>query len=555
MNYKMLVVSIPLLLLTVVSASSAIEVNPENIDEIVFGSKTVSVEIFNDKNVTLSIYITTNIPEYVTINPTELEIDANSTETVTLTLHAGDYSGRITYHYEYTIDNSTTTGDIEQNVTVQYGKITISPAKIDVDVIEGEDYETHVTVTNFLDYNIRVSIDYSGVVKDASDDDFVLFPDTSKTLKITLEGKSGTGEIEYTFLMEGATHKEVQNVTVNAYKPEEIEEYERIVNEVYLPDEIIVSVGGGKVGEPLTVTVKGKVNGSEIVLKNVPVKFGDMVKFTDSSGKVTFTPTSAGTYTITVLDRFGNTKVEKSLTITKSEYKFTISDKNVGERITIELPEEGTVKIFKNGELQTTLTGDKVEYSPSDVGVYKIEYDSNSYYGSTTFKVKGKVSVRISNQGGANAQNVVYAGDTVTFKFEYDNGKSVNNLDVIVAMPATAFGFDRNTAMMMALADPTKFTPPFNINTQSKVTGGVLMVSIPEEADGVLILKVPDNDLISGGTYTFKIEERPFDYVPYIIGAVIIGGVGGFGIVLAKNVGGVRDRLGSLRTRGGEPPV
>ena len=344
---------------------------------------------------------------------------------------------------------------------------------------------------------------------------------------------------------------------MDAYKPLELEEYEKLISEVYLPDEITVSIQNVKVGEPLTITVKGKVNGNEVTLKNVPVMFGDVVKFTDSSGKVTFTPNKAGTYTITVLDRFGNKKIEKTVKITRNEYNLIVGDKKIGEKITINLPDNGTVKVFKDGQLVTTLTGKTVEYTPNEVGVYKLEYDSNSYYGSTTFKVRGKVNVRLLNseQSSNTLQNVVYAGDTVTFKFEYDNGKNVDDLNVIVALPATAFGFDKNMAMMMALADPSKFTPPFNINTESKVTNGMLTVAIPEDTEGILILKVPDTDLIEGGTYTFKIENRPFDYTPYIISAVFVVGFGGFAVVVVKNVGGIRDRISSIRTRGGEPPI
>jgi len=129
MNRKILVLAIQctILLVTAVSICSAIQLNPSSIEETVFASKTVSVKISNDKNVSVDIHITTNIPEYVTIKPAELTIEPDSEEVVTLTLHAGDYTGKVTYHYEYTINNSTTTGEIIQNITVHYGKITISP--------------------------------------------------------------------------------------------------------------------------------------------------------------------------------------------------------------------------------------------------------------------------------------------------------------------------------------------------------------------------------------------------------------------------------------------
>ncbi|MHC1625063.1 MAG: hypothetical protein ACXQS2_03615, partial [Methermicoccaceae archaeon] len=347
---------------------------------------------------------------------------------------------------------------------------------------------------------------------------------------------------------------ETQRVDVEAYKPEEMEEYERIVNEIYLPDKIIINVENVKVGEPMTITVKGKINGSEVALKNVPVMFNDIVKFTDTNGKVSFTPDEAGSYTICVLDRFGNKKAEKVVVVSRSEYQLDVGDMEVGERLSLTLPENGTVMIYRDGELVKKFTGDKVEFTPSDIGVYKIVYDSNSYYGSKTFKVKGSVIVRLKNdlQG---TQSVVYAGETTTFSVEYENGRGVSDLNVIVALPATAFGFDKNTAMMMALADPSKFTPPFNINTQARVTNGVLTVSIPEDTEGILVIKVEDSDLIKGGTYTFKIEKKPVNYTSYILSAIALVGVGSFAVVIGKNVGGVRDRLSSLRTRGGEPPL
>lgn len=554
-----------LVLLLILPAASALNINPSIIEEELRDGeqKTLTVRVTNPLNSSISVSITksSNIHSYVTVNPESFSLDAFSFKDVSIILSSGTYSGKL----YYTWSNSTHSGTVEQSisVTTKYEKIRIYPKRIDVDVPENETLTLYIAVVNPSSKTVSIDIDYSRPVRDISDTHFTLEPYESKVLEVEVSG-SGRGEIRYS--ADGYTIE--QEVKVESYKPRSViyaeerlkqieSEKNELLSKLYLP-EVKIEVGEKHVGKPMEVKVLGRVNNNWVGMEKVLVGFEDNIKFTDSSGVVYFTPSEAGLSKVTVYDREGNVKKEILVNISKAEYRIPISGISVGENFKVELPEPGTISIYREGVKVETIDVEKeFEYAFDRPGRYTLQYDSKSYTGETKVDITGDILISATVNGQeVKPGDTVYGGDTVVFTFTYPNGVPAKDVEVEIGLPATAYGLTKEMAVFLALLGSDVFSPPYNIVSRKEVDGSLTLI-IPEKAEGVLTVGVEEELYSGGSSFVINVKPKP----PNILAPFIF--VCALGLLLSaiaykKDIWGfnvrIKNFVGRWRVGKHEPP-
>lgn len=500
------------MLLLLIAPSMAIVVSPEKIETIIANETIVNVKIENDENESVYVNIRSN-SEFV--NPSNSLIGLSKNESINITLRI------IPANIDTIVVYSTNSSSIVQNVSIRDSKtytMIISPKEIEIPTTTNTT-EVKVEIYNPTDVEGRVTVLTPLNVTERS-----LVLDPKERNEITITAPVGTYDVVYHYSFK------VFNNSINGtivqklrvVKDKRILDLESEVNKLtellYLPDNIVVVVPDRLiVGEVQSIVVK---SGNK-PLSGVPIQIGEEVKFTDSSGLVVIKPTSVGPLKISVLDRLGNIKTQKIVFVEKGEFKFSIPDVRVGKPITVDFPEAGVVSVYLDGRLLFTTTTNEThfDYVPDYPGEYTIKYNSTSYSGETSFVVNS--GVEISALVNGKPATLAKPGDTIEFRFTYENGVPVKSGTAIVSVPMTLFGYDKKDAILFAFAGGPSFEPPYNYKIKMKITGGKITLDIPESAVGGII-KV---ELEGGDSQTIiKIEENPsfIDAYGGILAALII---------------------------------
>jgi len=560
MNLVRIGLMLSLLFILAVPASADIVVDPASIEEVIATDTTKSITIKNtfSQQVDLTISSSSNIADYITISPSTLTIPASSEKTISLTLKPGSYSGKVYYSWKYTLDNVTHSGVAEQSISISPSSIIVYPKEVKASVFKGE-YDTYpVTLINPSSISVDVEIDYSGVVDDISDDDFTLKPYSAKIVEIEFK-EAGEGKLTYKFYFPGETKTLEQKVTVKVKTIKEFEELKGRVKELetqlYIP-EVKVSVENVKVGSPMKVTVQGKVNNKWVPVEKVPVGFNGLIKFTDSSGIVYFTPDKAGFFTLTVYDRLGNVKVERTVEVSKSEIKLKLRDATVGETVTIELPEEGEVTVYRDGVKVGEYTGEKIALPVELPGEYRVVFTSPSYDGEGEFWATSKITIAASVNGKTiGIGEKIKPGSTLELSVTYENGAAADDVPVYISnLPI--YGMDDERSMfgfmltMMTMRDGG-FTPFY---LETKAINGKVMVRIPDDLQGMLMINAEGDDVFTeSASYMLRVEPEPLSSI--VIAAIVAIVASAFLTAAYKlNFKGFATKIKRLRGVRGEPP-
>jgi len=418
-----------LVLVMMVSVASAeVVVTPSTIDKILTSQTTVSVQIKNTYNDTITVKIYSG-DDNVVPSTTSLTLSPNQTRTISLTLKPANVKTKVLYVHDY--------GVTTQTVTIENGNdfsIVVSPTYIDFKTV-GNETSLDAVVYNPTNKEVTVKV-YSEL--DIYPEQFKVYPKEER--HVTINAKLGYYKITYHYNFGFKSGNVTQ--TVRIVKDESLkdqieqmsEEIKKLKLNLYLPDELKVDTPSeAKVGKPLKIEVYGRIDNSWKPLEKGPVGFGDEIKFTDSQGAVTFTPNKAGDFRVVVFDRFGNVKIEKIVTVKKSWYNITVSNAEVGKKVVVNLPESGRVivycdleKVYEGKTENKTFT-----YVPNKPGLYKIEFHGSNYDGAGTFTVKGHVNIYAYVNGKQiQVGQKIEPGSTVVIKFEYDNGMPVKGCDV-----------------------------------------------------------------------------------------------------------------------------
>ena len=509
---------VALLLLSIVSLSQALTVEPSAIDEVLDSQKTVSVRITNDLNETLTVSIYSASDNVVPSTHT-VTLSPYGSANISLTLHPSRTDSAVVY-----VAGSE---KAVQNVKIRKPEdyyIVVSPSRIEA-YTAGNKTMLKAEVYNPTDRVVSVEI-ITGLY--ISDDSFDLDPKERRMVSI----EASVGEHQLTYSYDFGFKSGSVTQTIKVLKDESITQLENKIKDLesklYLPDNVRINVPHSvKIGEELVV----KVTSGGKALANVPVEFCDDIKFTDGSGTVVFTPDKVGVVAVSVLDRLGNIKVKEFVKVRKGKYNFSIGNAVVGKKIVLEFPEPGTVKIYRDLDLikDIKLANTTFVFVPNDPGYYKIVYSSKSYEGATTFTVKGTVEIAVYVNGKKiNNLQKITPGSTVVFKFRYNNGKPVKSGYAYVSLPLNMFGYSKRDAMLLAMTGSEKFTPPYNYRAKMRITNGQIALDIPDDAgEGTIIVEFAGDDLVESSSVTVSIApSKPFyenSWVPYtLIGAAIL---------------------------------
>jgi len=518
-----------LVLMTAIPVSAEVSINPPTITKTISGTTNILVRITNTYNTDVNIMIERSSAIDVSVSPTSFTVPSNSHSDVTVTLTPGSYSGSLYYHWSYTLNNTTRSGVIEQPVSVTLRYIIISPKEVSVRIPYNESASAYVTLVNPSDKSVEVYVRGEPPVESISDHHFNLNPYSSKTITLRIS-RAGEGKVFYEVHYVGATRTIEQDVSAIVYKPEYIRSLENKIknlngelvslnNKVKLPDKIKIKVNNAFVGKTMEIRVTGLIDNKWCDLEKVPVGFEDVIRFTDSAGKVYFSPTKAGLSKLDVYDRFGNIKKERIVNVSKTNITLPTKEVKPGQKIEYNLPENGTLIVYMNGEeIKSSSTGNFTLDGP---GKYTVKYNSKSYNGVGTIIVTGKITVSATVNGiELKPGEPVHPGDVIQLGFTYENGMPAKDVDVKIGIPATAFGFSKDTAVLVAMLSD-KFEPPFNLVTTKTVDDSTTIV-VPEGAEGMITVKAMDTGYASGGELMINVKPVPPNYAMYVIAGLCI---------------------------------
>jgi len=550
-------------------ALADVTINPPSISEQISQEKTIVVRIQNTFSYNVSVVISkTDIN--VDINLTSLNITPNSYKDISVKLYPDTYSGKIYYSWSYTANNTTYSGVVEQpvSVSVSYEDVVVYPEDLDVDVPINEERLFYVIVTNPSKVDVEVKINYTGeVIKDVHPLHFTLDAGESREVDIRVaglsSGASATGRITYRFEYPLETKTFEQTVHVSTYKPEYVrelenlrEKYNQLQTSVELPDRIKVEWENPIAGQRMKVKVSGYIDNSWRPLERVPVALEDQLKFTDSSGVAHFVPQSAGIHTIRVYDRFGNVKYERTVNVTKHRIDLHVGEVQVGQLVPLDLPEPGTLEIYKDDVLVKELSVDEnCNFTVDKPGIYRLKFSSPSYEGSCKFIATGKIMITATaNNQQIQPGSTVKPGTPIQFGFTYQNGMPAE-VDVeytLIPESQNEDNFFRFIMMQWFLSQTGSdcVTPYY-----AKKTAVSSLTLIPPDEKGVMTIKVEGDAYTDPATFTLYVEPGfapPYPLIALALSATLLTGI----FAYKNNIKGFRDRILRVvpKKRGDEPP-
>jgi len=532
-------------------ASAELVVTPSEVEKIISSQTSVSVQIKNTYNDTITVKIYSG-DENVVPSTNSLTLSPNQTKTITLTLKPSNIKTTVVYVHDY--------GIATQSVTIKNANdytIIVSPIDVDVETVGNETY-IDVAVYNPTDKEVEITVESE---LDVYPDEFDVDPKEER--HITIEAKLGNYEVKYNYDFGFKSGSVTQTIKVT--RDEDVEkQIEEMSNEIknlklnlYLPDEVKVEVPNEvKVGKTFEAKVLGKIDNTWKPIERVPVGFEGVVKFTDSHGVVSFKPSEAGESKIVVFDRFGNVKVEKVVNVKKSWVNITVSNAEVGKKVVVNLPEPGKVIIYCDLEkvYERKIENSTLTYIPDKPGLYKIEFHGSNYEGAGTFTVKGHVNIYAYVNGKQiQVGQKIEPGSTVVIKFEYDNGMPVKDGYAYVDLPLTMYYPKEKAEEIFAtglMFSEGKAVPPCNIRMKMPINNGKITILIPKKANGGIInIEFKGDELASGSSIMLAIAEKPPAYemaIPVLVAMALIG----FTAVMYKgNYFGFATKLTALKNR------
>ncbi|MCF6207523.1 MAG: motile sperm domain-containing protein, partial [Sulfurovum sp.] len=528
--------------------TTAIVVTPKQIAKVRTSEVTVYSKMKNDGNATVNVTVTSTDPINISVRLTHLTLKPNETVTIPITLRPVSVQGAIVY--------STDGKVIVQKVKIENGNlftIVVYPKIADI-TVTGNNTTVKTLVFNPTDRSVRVRVSGAQYINPSG---FTLKPREEKT--VTLKLVLGSHIIRYDYDFGFKKGEILQTITVKKVKVENVEklkrEIEKLRSEINLPDRIRVSVEGGRVGKPVRVTVQGFENGRWVTLDRVLVSFDGVTKFTDSQGCVYFTPHRSGLIEVKVYDRFGNVKAVKYVNVSKCRVGLDLPDTTVGHSITITLPEKGNITVYKDGAKVFSGRGNRTfTFTPKEPGRYVVKFSTPSYYGAGSFVAKAFVVITAEVNGKTVPNGgVIPAGSVVTLKFEYNDGKPVKSAVVTVGIPINFFTSSGQKIVFIPAGGG--FLPPFNIKMTETVTNGVLTLTVPKGASGVITVSFPSGDYVTGSTAVFRVKSEAI-IPPYIYAVPIAVAIGVVLVVMyLRNVWGFADKLKSLKRLKNEEDV
>ena len=559
-----------LVLLTVLSlpalVAADVVVDPSSIDKTIEKETVVNVTVRNTYDVDVSVTVSSSTDK-ITISPTTLSVPHNSERKVTLSLAAATYDGKVYYSWSYVASNVTHTGVVEQpiHIRLQYANVTVQPKVLKVSIPENESIEVPVAIINPSSTDVTIDVTWTGCVQDISDDYFTIQAHSSKVIFVELEGRLGdkNGEIRYKVHYPSYTSTVKQEVRVHGYRPSYVsqmeEELRNLQSMLYLPDRIKVEKGEARVNQPFEVKVLGWDNGRSrwVPIDRVIVGFEDTIKFTDSSGRVIFTPEKSGLIPLRVYDKLGNVKYEEIVNVSKSTCRLKLHDIEIGKPLHLELPEEGRVVVYSDDGMRIgDYYGKSINITVDAPGKYRVEYTSPSYEGSGVFFATAKLTITASVNGVALQPGAkVKPGDTIQFLIQYENGKLAKDCTVYISIPATAYGLDERMAMFMAMMNPDYFTPPFNIKSEQHLSEGRLTLIVPDytsDKSGVITVSVEGNEFVDGAQMSLTVEpnvplyaQRPVQAAGFAASVSLLA----FVVAYRRDYFDIREKLAAIKSR------
>ena len=560
------------LILTVALATPAladVTVSPPSISKQISQEETITVRVQNTFNYNVSVTISKTADIDVDVNPTSLNIPPNSHKNVSVKLHLGSYSGKIYYSWSYVANNTTYSGVVEQpvSVSVSYEDVVVYPEDLDVETPVGEERVCYVLVSNPSNADVEVRIEYTGaVIRDVYPLHFTLDAGESRAVDVKLASSNtgaSTGKITYRFEYPSETKTFEQTVHVRAYKPEYVQEledlkekYSQLQTSIELPDRIKVEWENPIAGQQMKVKVSGLISNSWQPLERVPVALDDQLKFTDSSGVAHFVPQTAGIHTIRVYDRFGNVKYERTVNVTKHRINLHVGEVQVGQLVPLDLPEPGTLEIYRDDVLVKELSVDEnCNFTVDKPGIYRLKFSSASYEGSCKFIATGKIMITATaNNQQIRPGSTVKPGTPIQFGFTYQNGMPAE-VDVeytLIPESQNEDNFFRFIMMQWFLSQTGSdcVTPYY-----AKRTAVSTFTLVPPDAKGVMTIKVEGDAYTDPATFTLYVEPGfapPYPLIALALSAALFAGI----FAYKNNIKGFRDRILRIvpKKRGDEPP-
>jgi len=257
-----------LLLVLLVVPASALSVTPQSIDEVLSAQKVITVTVHNDLNRSITVDVISG-SEYVVPSTSKVTIAANGSATIRLTLKPANVETTVLY-----VNGSST---FKQSVRIRNANdyfVVVSP--IDVTLYTaGNETRFETEVFNPMDEKVTIDVVTS---LDVDDDHFVLDPKERRAVTIT--APIGTHEItyRYSFGFRNGTIKQTVEVRKDTTAQQLESRISELESQLYLPSSVTLDVPSQlRVG----VEAQIKVTSGGKPLENVPVKIGDVVKFTD----------------------------------------------------------------------------------------------------------------------------------------------------------------------------------------------------------------------------------------------------------------------------------
>lgn len=523
-------------LLAVVNVASAYEVRiyevngtiktyAEDINETFYDSGTVRVKVLNELNETVKVYVDS---KDVQVSDDFFDLSKDESKTIEFTFE-DDFEGVFKYTFKVGGDKYYA----EQFVTVEVVTTGIDfPKSLNFTVEQYKIAKKVVTFRNVGEATAEVELDYvqTESLISITPSKFSLDPGDIVNVVYTVYGKNGTGYVTVNYRIGDKEGAYVQIVNVKTTPIAEIQEAIKEASKAKEELEALKLEGNVKINVPEearvgdTVNVRATVDGKPVKIAILLVKYGDYSEaYIVKDGQVSFTPKKAGRVSLTLLNVFGDVVAMKDLNVRRIPYELTLPNARLGEPFTIVLPEKGRIEIKRGGVVVFSGSGSR-EYNVTlnEMGNYTVRFETDRYYGVSTFKVKGTPSVNIMY-----GNKVIVAGQEITAGDNLRISATVGSVPVEViakvTYPANAFGYSKEDLQMLAfqqmfmqmylqstgakIQSTMMFLPPNNVMVEYRSSGG-LMIPIPDSTDGIVTVTLMLEDGTVVGTYSFKVKPK-----------------------------------------------